>query len=300
VELAPPRPPAWVLAGLGARPRRSSQLLGEGFVLRVSQAPPLALARLTLAGVEALSDEGFRAAVERAYLELVRWLERSQLQPWRIWNYVPAIGRVVAAGGTRYELFNVGRHAGLGVRPHVAATAIGHRGSDLVVEVLAGRAPAEPVENPRQRPAYRYSRRYGPVAPQFARAIRLAAPLPALAGVRHGLVAGTASVVGEDSRHPGDTAAQVSETLRNLASVSAALAGEAWREGEREDSPIGRRGLDRYRELRVYVVRREEIAGVVERFGAAMPALRRIELACADLCRPELRVEAEGLVELSR
>ncbi len=91
------------------------------------------------------------------------------------------------------------------------ASAVGIKGSDLSIHCLALEEPGTPVENPRQTPAWQYSARYGPLPPCFSRAT-----IVDLAGRRTLLIGGTASVVGEDSRHAGQFDAQVEETLLNL------------------------------------------------------------------------------------
>src|SRR6187455_2321525 len=112
----------------------------------------------------------------------------------------------MAPGLTRYMVFNAGRfaaleelHGGRGEleRSVASATGVGHKGEDLHVHCLATRAGGRAVENPRQVPAYRYSTRYGPVPPCFARATEVASY-----GSRTLLVAGTSAVQGEDSTHP--------------------------------------------------------------------------------------------------
>lgn len=175
----------------------------------------------------------------------------------------------------RYMVFNVARHAacrrwlGDGFEQCLpTASGIGHDGEDLVIDALAAADPGEPVENPRQIPAYRYSRRYGPRPPCFARATVLP---------RHGLmlIGGTASVVGQDSEHPGDLAAQIHETLANLS----ALSGD----------------LRRLTDLRVFHPRAEDAGPIGRTIGAALGAGARIELMRAELCRRELLVEIEGV-----
>ena len=139
------------------------------------------------------------------------------------------------------------------------------------------------VENPRQVPAYRYSRRFGPLPPCFARAtiVRPSVGAPLL------MVGGTASIRGEESMHANDLGAQVDETLANLASVVCAAWGGAGDE----------RALRRYRHLRAYHRREGDRLAVESRMRAAFPALDRLELLPAELCRPELLVEVEGLAE---
>src|SRR5260221_165545 len=122
-------------------------------------------------------------------------------------------------------------------RALASASAVGTSRGDVVVHCLAAEAAGQPVESPRQVPAYRYSRRFGPMPPCFARATvvrpRGAAPLL--------MVGGTASIRGEESMHETDLAAQMDETLANLASV----VGAAWSEG-----PAASAALARYRHLR--------------------------------------------------
>ena len=54
-----------------------------------------------------------------------------------------------------------------------SASGVGVLGRALAIHCLAADDAGEPVENPRQVPAYKYSRRYGPRPPCFARATRL-------------------------------------------------------------------------------------------------------------------------------
>ena len=94
----------------------------------------------------------------------------------------------------------------------------GIRGRDgrrvLQVYWLAARVAGTPLENPRQVAAYRYPRQYGPQSPTFARAM-----LPPAGSDMPLLLSGTASVVGHETRHPGDVLAQLDETFANLDSL---------------------------------------------------------------------------------
>ena len=160
-----------------------------------------------------------------------------------------------------------------------AATAVGHTGESLVVDLLAGRAPGVAVENPRQRAPIDYSPRWGPLPPCFSRATAVSAPLPG-DDDRCALVSGTASIVGEDTRHPGNLEPQIRETFANLAALAGTLGGA------------------RFRELRVYVARADDTGAVAAAFAAEFPHLQRLEVAVADLCRAELLLEAEGIARL--
>jgi enamine deaminase RidA (YjgF/YER057c/UK114 family) len=100
------------------------------------------------------------------------------------------------------------------------------------------------------------------------------------------LVAGTASIVGEESRHPEDTRAQVTETLRNLEALlvnAGAPAGDP---------------LRRLTDVRIYVVRADDTELVEREVRARAAASVRIETALARVCRPELLVEIEGVALL--
>jgi enamine deaminase RidA (YjgF/YER057c/UK114 family) len=147
--------------------------------------------------------------------------------------------------------------------------------------------PGRPVENPRQVPAYSYSTRYGPLPPCFARATVV--PDPGSACDARLLVGGTASIVGEDSRHDSDAARQAIETFANLAHLLAAATGRP-AGGVDEQGP-----LDAFTDVRVYVVRVEDAARVRELVRSRFSPDARVEFAQADLCRRELLVEIEGL-----
>ena len=100
--------------------------------------------------------------------------------------------------------------------------------------------------------------------------------------------------MGEDSLHGGCLGAQLRETFTNLAGISEAVCGRAPK--GRLGEGVIRHALARYRELRAYAVHnvdRDEIAETILR---EFPGLVRLELVSADLCRPELLVEIEGIL----
>jgi chorismatase len=238
------------------------------------------------------TEEHFADRVALVYERLIGALRDDGLSAWRFWNYVPDIHRAGKRYRRRYEAFNAGRYRSLAHldverKQSPPATAVGHRGTDLFVYALAGASAGETFENPRQRPAYEYSRLHGEFPPVFARAIRL--PRTRRCGMPSALVAGTASIVGETSRHEGDIETQTREMLSNLATLPGLL------------SPIRTTapGLDCYREMRTYVVRAEDAPTVRQLLQEAMSGLRVLEILQADLCRPELLVEAEGTLDLT-
>jgi chorismate lyase/3-hydroxybenzoate synthase len=284
----------------GAVESEASQ--GEGTLIRVSESGAQSFLSAVLPAAKSLPDLEFRVCVEQIFLAIGKQLQERGHVPLRIWNYIPGIRTRASDGLSRYEIFNLGRHLAYSAvyesvrfeRHLAAATAVDHRGDDLVVHVLASSQPGIALENPRQTPAYRYSHRWGPRPPCFARATLV--PEPPGGGAPWVLVAGTSSIVGEDSRHAGDCAAQLDETLLNLAHLSAACAGDLTRPGERLGADERALCLGRFQHLRVYLVREVDAANVIARLRRAFPEVGALEAFTADLCRPELLVEVEGVL----
>lgn len=223
--------------------------------------------------------------------------------PIRLWNFIPHILAPLGEFEHRYMVFNAGRFDALsawfggesGIDRRVAtASGVGHLGRDLEIHCLASEVAGEPVENPRQVSSYRYSRRYGPKPPCFARATRFqpADEEPWL------LVGGTASVVGEDSQHQTCLDRQLRETLYNLAAVVHA-GGAEYGEPDLSGDELVTGLMRRYRHLRVYYVREEDRDRLAESLSCRLGPGAEVELVPADLCRPELLVEIEGVADLA-
>lgn len=231
-----------------------------------------------------------RTNVASAYLAIGQTLSAIGKTPIRLWNYLPDPAHAMGPGLDRYMVFNAGRHDGYRQWPggvsgtQATASGVGVAGSDLTIFCLSSPDPGEPVENPRQIPAWQYSRRYGPLPPCFSRAT-----VAVVNGGRRLLIGGTASVVGEESVHEGDAAAQLAETLRNLAAVIRAARGVP------ETDSIA---LARLTDLRMYVVRPHDAPMILDVLRMHCPHAVRIELAQAGLCRPELLVEIEGFARI--
>lgn len=255
----------------------------------------ITLVSIVLPNVTSLNGQEMQAAAADLYKAVQAELADAQSQhPVRIWNFIPGISDSTAPGLDRYMSFNLGRFDGisswLGMQPDFrtvlpTATGVGHPGSDLAVHVLAAATPGTPIENPRQRPAYTYSSRFGPKPPCFARAT-----IARVRGRTRLLIGGTASVIGEDSVHVGAINAQVSETLTNLEAVV-----QAARSHTRDTSM---RGLQNIVEARVYCSRRDSIESVDHQLKQSLPSVRRLEVRHAELCRPELLVEVEAVADL--
>jgi chorismate lyase/3-hydroxybenzoate synthase len=276
-----PKPPAWVARLTETRPDRWLHVHDE------------------VANVHLLDVDALEAQVTAAYQRLALRLRDAARHPVRFWNFLPGIHEEMSDGLDRYMVFNGGRFAAFqhwfGAAaafdrrvPTASAVGIdGARTGALIIHALAAAEAGAPIENPRQIPAYSYSRRYGPLPPCFARATRVDAG----DGLTRLLIGGTASIVGEDSQHERDARRQTLETLDNLARLirhAREIAGD-----ERHGDP-----LDDLTDLRVYIVRDTDTASVRELLAERLPATTQIELAQADLCRRELLVEIEGIALL--
>jgi chorismate lyase/3-hydroxybenzoate synthase len=247
-----------------------------------------------LAGWIDLEEAGFHGleeAAEAAYLSLLQFHATTPYRHvWRIWSFVADINEG-AGDDERYKQFCLGRarafaavHATLPGIGYPAATAVGKTtGARRSLQVcwLSGPEPGVEIENPRQLAAYRYPRRYGPAAPSFSRAMLVPGQLL--------LVSGTASIVGHESMHPGDTIAQLHETLDNLD----ALLQHA---GEVSGRPAPRLGPDSL--LKVYLRRTAETAPILQQLHARLGQQLQLVVVAADICRQELLLEIEAIVPL--
>src|SRR5690349_19098204 len=175
----------------------------------------------------ALDAAALERAVADAYAVIAESLRATGHHAVRFWNFVPGIHADMGGGRDRYMVFNAGRYAAferwfgqaaLFRRTVPTASAVGIASGALAIHALGAEGPGVPVENPRQVPAYRYSARYGPLPPCFARGT--------IVNGRDGaptlLVGGTASIVGEASQHDRDARQQALETFENLAELVAA------------------------------------------------------------------------------
>lgn len=236
---------------------------------RAHDGVALAASDDVLIGALACDDEDAHRAAACVHDRLIS-VARAEGYPHllRVWNHVRDINRI-EDGLERYRAFCAGRHEafakhGYAMRGDLpAASAVGMRGGGVMSYFIASRAPVVAVENPRQVSAYDYPRRYGPRSPSFSRATR---------GAGLVFVSGTASVVGHETRHVGDVAAQLEETLVNL------------------DAIIGAAGASEVLTAKVYV----RNAADRELIAARLPWMATMFLH-ADLCREDLLVEIEAI-----
>ena len=221
-----------------------------------------------------------------AYRTLLRVLERHRMAPLRIWHYLPRIN-----DGSCYRAFCRARSQALGATPqsrYCAATVIGTRAARGVFYFLAARRGGVAIENPRQVSAYRYPPRYADPSPAFARATlkrwRERCQLH---------VSGTAAIVGHESTHAGDVVGQFGEIVRNFealieeaARVEPAFAGATLADLSHCAVYLDPRAAeDEFRDAA-----RARLAPHFDTFP--------LRLFRGEMCRPELLVEVEGLLEV--
>ncbi|HTL58175.1 MAG TPA: RidA family protein [Candidatus Limnocylindrales bacterium] len=169
-----------------------------------------------------------------------------------------------------------------------ASTGIGMAGKGLNASCISLQTTRKdafllPLENPLQTPAYAYPPKYSEKSPKFSRA-------KAFVQGRYVTtwISGTASVVHSESRFFGDVAQQTIQTIDNMQRL---IAPENF-------AFHGIKGagatLQDVAKIRVYLRHAKDLAVCKpiceERFGS-VPAI----YAVADICRPELLVEIEGV-----
>ena len=169
-----------------------------------------------------------------------------------------------------------------------ASTGIGTAGRGIVLSAIAlvsdrSDIRAVPLENPRQMAAYDYAASHSPQSPKFSRAMVLSCGTYTTI-----FISGTASITHSQTRHPGDAVRQTEETLDNIAALIA-------------EENLARHGLPGLGTslaslgfARVYIKRPEDymaVRSICEQRLGMLPTI----YAIADICRPELLVEIEGV-----
>ena len=250
---------------------------GESRGIRFAKTDTVMFGATTVAGPT-------EAAAHTAYEQL---LEATAAEGYphliRLWNHVGDVNGE-ENGVERYKLFSAGRHDALTSYGYTrerfpAASAVGMSRDGLAVYFVAGREPGHHVENPRQVSAYDYPPRYGVRSPSFARATVSDSLI---------FVAGTSSVVGHETKHPGSVSCQLSETLKNL-DVIISTAG---------DRAGAKAGLTDMKVAKVYVRHPRHYSEIAGELRRVVPDGKLLYVE-SDICRSDLLLEIEGVVRLS-
>lgn len=169
-----------------------------------------------------------------------------------------------------------------------ASTGIGMAGGGLTVSCMALQTQRKdvrlvPLENPGQTPAFDYAREFSAKSPKFSRAMAVV-----IGDYVTTWVSGTASILDAESVHLGDIEKQTEQTIDNIEQLIN-------RENFHGHGIEGTGNLlSDLTKVRVYVKRLEDYEKcreVCERRFGLVPAI----YALADVCRPELLVEIEGV-----
>lgn len=225
-------------------------------------------------------------ATELAYREMYAALSAAgEPHLVRVWNYIPEINRETR-GLERYRQFNTARHdasvsCGRAVTGNVpAASALGAAAaSPVTIYFLASRHAPAFIENPRQVSAYRYPLEYGPRSPAFSRATVLGEGEEATL-----FISGTASIVGHQTLHAGDPAAQTREALVNIQALL-------------EQAARTRQATFSLESLayKIYVRDPGELPVIRAELEAAVGTKTSLLYLRADICRRDLTVEIEAV-----
>lgn len=273
----------------------------SGFDVRttMTRGVDATLVSVSIDGVEEWTPESFHAASQALVGRSLDGLRGTGFeQPVRLWNFLPGICELIDRDLDRYRVFNMARHREFERRFGAAAlrdgslptaSCVGHAGRSIAVHALGARCTSRAVENPRQVPAYAYSNKYGPKPPSFSRA-----GIASFGFRRILLIAGTASVVGEDSVHVGSLRAQCDETLVNLRAVAMSGRKALGCAGTAESDALA--GLIA---TRVYHRRSSDLAWLRDNLDGSLVGCREVEFVKADICRDELLVEIEAAIDLS-
>lgn len=211
---------------------------------------------------------------------------------YRQWNYIQYI-TAQNDGSQNYQEFNDARsifYSGCqwpGGYP--AATGIGTSAGGVMVELFAAKGcntPNKPIDNPLQIAAHNYSQQVLDgkaieelkelTTPKFERARLVGDTI---------FISGTAAIKGENSNFSKDAVEQTAETMEVMDRLVS-----------RENIPAPNNG-SRYSFLRIYVKREETIPAVAAYMDTHYPAVPKHYLV-ADVCRPELLVEIEGIAHI--
>lgn len=232
--------------------------------------------------LEQRAGDTLETLAAQAYMQIFGFIDHFGYRNLlRVWHYFPQINED-ENGLERYRGFNVGRHASfvangrsIGEEDVPAASALGSNSGSLVIYFMASRLPGKAVENPRQVSAYHYPQTFGPSSPIFVRAMSAT-----LGGQYCFFISGTASIVGYETLHQGDTEKQVAETLLNVRTLL--------QQAPRYDPGRGRMLL------KVYLRHIEDLPRVRGKVQAEFGMACRAVYLHSNICRSDLLVEIEG------
>jgi enamine deaminase RidA (YjgF/YER057c/UK114 family) len=212
---------------------------------------------------------------DKIYSKLFSVLGGNKL--YRIWNYIPNINTIVN-GEEVYRQFNSGRlnsfkkSFGGNFNNFPAATGIDIISKDITICFLAGQEEPINLHNPNQIKPMDYSSKFGKLPPVFARATTVQ---------NYVFISGTASIVGEETIGVGVIEKQLETTFFNL---------KIMLEDTNYNSIIGKKTAI------IYFRFEKDKKYILNRFSKEFPAFSNVICLKATICRKELDVEIEMMV----
>ena len=211
---------------------------------------------------------------------------------YRQWNYIENI-TVKNDGSQNYQEFNDARSIFYGSckwnNGYPAATGIGTARGGVMIEFYAIKGETainKPIDNPMQVAAHSYSQKvldgtvvkelHERTTPKFERARLLGNTI---------YISGTAAIKGECSNRTENTVEQAAETMEIMNRLIAT-----------DNIPTRNNGAQ-YDLLRVYVKRECDIPATSEYMQQHYPTVPK-HYSVADICRPELLIEIEGIAHI--
>jgi len=230
------------------------------------------------------------------YEQIMHYIsDKNQHHLLRMWNYLPFINQI-DNDLERYQQFCIGRHEGFAINKMIdfaypAASAVGNYSNgdsaQLVITFIATQHCGHFLENPNQISAYQYPDYYSPRSPSFARAsIYQTEKLEQL------YISGTASIVGHESKFSGDIINQTHQTIKNLKylidhSNEAGTVSEVFHLSSTDKFAPA---------VKVYLRNPADLDKVQAIIQAFIPGVNNVCYLQADICRQELDIEIEMLL----
>lgn len=211
--------------------------------------------------------------------------ECGDFTPLRVWHYLPDLSGT--SEPTPYQRFCRARTAVIrSVKPKTlcAATVIGSGTQQGMFYFLAAARPGHVINNPRQTNPSDYPLQCAAPPPLFARAV-----LHHSTDAIRLYISGTASIVGHRSQHANDALAQLDEMANNLEALIAATA-------EAEPAFAGKT-LQDLRCARLYLKHSADYDDITRALHARFGQLPELSVFRGEICRPELLVEMEAMLE---
>jgi FkbO/Hyg5 family chorismatase len=205
---------------------------------------------------------------------------------YRIWNYLPDINNY-NNGIERYKLFCKGRTESFEencIKEFPASTCVGSKTGDISLYFLSSSNPDYiHIENSRQIPAYKYPEGQ---PSSFARATYYKRNNNKF----NIYISGTASIIGSESVHTNNAEQQCLTTLKNIELL---LSEQNLRKYAISDN-LSLNNLDC---IKVYIRNDSDFAMIKDICEKSFSPTSSIAYLKANICRPELLVEIEGLIQ---